>query len=437
LPDLALAASADHDGFIYCNNGSCVTGNPSSAVASSGVIGGTSASTPIFAGILALLQEYQLAQSFQTTPGLGNINPTLYRLAQNVSNIFHDITIGDNIVPCMLGTPNCSTGSFGYTAGPGYDLVTGLGSVDAWSLAASWHTSQCTYALPAATTLSSHTSAFSLSVGTQSGCPWTAWTNSNWITTTPSTGTGSGNANLSLAANTTTQQRTAAVYVAGQVFTLTQNPSIAPDLLITSLTAPNTAVIGGQINATVAVSNQGSAPASAFKVEFYFSASPAISTSAVDTGSACSFTGLAAGASTQCSVPVGVPSNITPGAWYLGAIADPANQIIEQDKSNNARVADSGSITLTTIPGNQSTSLSLSRKALNFGFNASLITSTQTISVNFTGGSGASWTASSNQSNITVSPATGAGNGTLQITAGPGPSGVVTVTATGAVNRSK
>jgi hypothetical protein len=118
----------------------------------------------------------------------------------------------------------------------------------------------------------------------------------------------------------------------------------------------------------------------------------------------------------------------------LGAIADPANQIIEQDKSNNARVADSGSITLTTIPGNQSTSLSLSRKALNFGFNASLITSTQTISVNFTGGSGASWTASSNQSNITVSPAAGAGNGTLRITAGPGPSGVVTVTATGAAN---
>jgi len=353
VPDLALTASADHDGYIYCNNGSCASGNPSTVVAANSIVGGTSAATPVFAGILAVLQKYQLDHGFQTTPGLGNINPTLYQLAQNVANIFHDITTGNNIVPCTVGTPNCpSSGppSFGYTAGPGYDLVTGLGSVDAGSLIASWHTSQCTYTLPPATTVSSHVSAFSLSIGTQSGCPWTAWTSATWISINPSTGTGSGNTNLSLAMNNTTQQRSATVFVGGQSFTLTQDPSIAPDLVITSLTGPTTAVIGGSITATAVVNNLGSIAAPAFRVEFYFSASPTISTSAIDTGSGCSFAGLAVGVPTPCSISVAVPSNLTPGTWFLGAIADPTNQVVEQDKSNNTRVADTGPVTVTTVP---------------------------------------------------------------------------------------
>ncbi len=350
VPDLALTASADHDGYIFCNNGSCASGNPSTVVAANSVVGGTSASTPVFAGILAVLQKYQLDHAFQTTPALGNINPTLYQLAQNVANIFHDVTTGNNIVPCTVGTTDCTTGSFGYTAGLGYDLVTGLGSVDAESLATSWHTSQCTYTLPGATTVSSHVSPFSLSIGTQSGCPWTVWTSATWISINPSTGTGSGNTNLSLATNNTTQQRSATVFVGGQIFTLTQDPSIAPDLVITSLTGPTTAVIGGQITATVVVNNQGSIAAPAFRVEFYFSASPAISTSAIDTGSGCSFAGLAVGVPTPCSLPVAVPASLTPGIWFLGAIADPTNQVVEQDKSNNTRVADSGPLTLTTVP---------------------------------------------------------------------------------------
>jgi uncharacterized repeat protein (TIGR01451 family) len=350
VPDLALTASADHDGYILCNNGSCASGNPSTVVAANSVVGGTSASTPVFSGILAVLQKYQLDHGFQSTPGLGNINPTLYQLAQNAANIFHDVTVGNNVVPCTVGTTDCTTGSFGYAAGPGYDLVTGLGSVDAGSLVTSWHMSQCAYALPGATTVSSHVSAFSLSIGTQSGCPWTAWTSATWISINPSTGTGSGNTNLSLATNNTTQPRSATVFVGGQIFTLTQDPSIAPDLVITSLTAPTTAVIGGQIAATVVVNNLGSIAAPAFRVEFYFSASPTISTNAIDTGSGCSFAGLAVSVPTPCSIPVAVRSSLTPGTWYLGAIADPTNQVVEQDKSNNARAADSGPVTLTTVP---------------------------------------------------------------------------------------
>ncbi len=79
--------------------------------------------------------------------------------------------------------------------------------------------------------------------------------------------------------------------------------------------------------------------------------------------------------------------------------------------------------------------MSLSRSSLNFGTSGSLVTSPQTITINFAG-LGLSWTASSNQSNISVSPASGTGNGAFQVAVTAGPSGVITVSAPGAVNPS-
>jgi hypothetical protein len=71
-------------------------------------------------------------------PGLGNINPTLYHLAQSATGIFHDVTSGSNIVPCKIGSTNCATGSLGFSAGVGYDEVTGLGSADLYQLTTNW-----------------------------------------------------------------------------------------------------------------------------------------------------------------------------------------------------------------------------------------------------------------------------------------------------------
>ncbi len=51
--------------------------------------------------------------------------------------------------------------------------------------------------------------------------------------------------------------------------------------------------------------------------------------------------------------------------------------------------------------------LTLSRTSLNFGYSGSLVTSPQTVALTFTGASGVSWTASSDQPNITVSPTCG------------------------------
>jgi subtilase family serine protease len=128
VPDISFTASWDHDGYWYAANGEVTYS-----------IGGTSASTPVFAGILALLNQYLISTGAQSKPGLGNINPILYTLAQTTPGIFNDITVGSNIVPCVGGTKDCPNGTLGYSAGPGYDLATGLGSADIYKLVTQWN----------------------------------------------------------------------------------------------------------------------------------------------------------------------------------------------------------------------------------------------------------------------------------------------------------
>ena len=134
VPDVALSSSADHDGYLICSRSSCVNGyRRNDANQTLNVIGGTSTAAPTFAGIVTLLVQ-------QTNQPQGNVNPILYGLAATAPNAFHDITTGDNMVPCTMGTKDCPNGgSIGYSAGPGYDLTSGLGSVDVGALAAAWN----------------------------------------------------------------------------------------------------------------------------------------------------------------------------------------------------------------------------------------------------------------------------------------------------------
>jgi len=67
----------------------------------------------------------------------GNFNQTLYALAAKPTNyaaIFHDITTGSNAQPCTTGSTGCVGGLVGYEATAGYDLVTGLGSINGGAL---------------------------------------------------------------------------------------------------------------------------------------------------------------------------------------------------------------------------------------------------------------------------------------------------------------
>lgn len=142
LPDVSLTA-ATHDPYLLCIRGSCIP-DANGNISFIGV-GGTSASTPAFAGIMSLVAQKQLAR-------LGQPNYVLYRLAaaENLSQcnassstlpastcVFNDVTVGNNAVP---GEANYGTSSATYQAGTGYDQATGLGSVNVTNLINQWST---------------------------------------------------------------------------------------------------------------------------------------------------------------------------------------------------------------------------------------------------------------------------------------------------------
>jgi kumamolisin len=75
--------------------------------------GGTSQSAPIWAGLAAVMNQYLLANGGRL---IGDLNPQLYRIAAGAPlPAFRDVTLGGNAVE---------------NAGPGYDMVTGLGTPD-------------------------------------------------------------------------------------------------------------------------------------------------------------------------------------------------------------------------------------------------------------------------------------------------------------------
>lgn len=144
VPDVSFASSLKN-GYFGCmaaSQGSC-------AVGSDGFFhfvlwGGTSAAAPSMAGIAALLNQSRGSAQ-------GNLNPTLYALGANSGNgVFHDVTVqSSGVSGCSVGTASLCNNSLpsptslsgglqGYLIGPGYDLATGLGSIDANALLTQW-----------------------------------------------------------------------------------------------------------------------------------------------------------------------------------------------------------------------------------------------------------------------------------------------------------
>jgi len=156
IPDVSLFASNGFMGnfYVICQSDSNPynTCNTSSSLFFAG-FGGTSVSSPAFAGIMALVNQ-------QTGERQGNANYVFYKLAAQTpaSNcnsstgpagtcIFNDVTSGTIAMPCARGSTNCTATTAGdaygilsgYSAGTGYDLATGLGSVNANNLVTQWN----------------------------------------------------------------------------------------------------------------------------------------------------------------------------------------------------------------------------------------------------------------------------------------------------------
>ena len=144
-----------------------------------------------------------------------------------------------------------------------------------------------------------------------------------------------------------------------------------------------------------------------------------------------------AGTGWSCLTNSCMRSDVLNGAASYAAITVTVNVAANatSPQVNQAAVAGGGSAGANTSDSTSITvlgTLSVNRTRLNFGFSVTQMTSTQTVIVSFRNGVGANWTASSNQPNITVFPASGTGNGSFQVTANIGTGGTITVTAAGA-----
>ncbi len=150
LPDVSLPAAANAEGgkgLAFCFSGD----QPQTGCRLvSG--GGSAAAAAVFSGIAARLAEKYGPQ--------GNLAPNLYALRQTEqgktgqkdSSSFVDVTEGGAKLWCAAGSPNCGTvgsGQIGFSAAAGYDLVSGLGSVNAGSLIRNWTLPQDTGTSPA------------------------------------------------------------------------------------------------------------------------------------------------------------------------------------------------------------------------------------------------------------------------------------------------
>jgi subtilase family serine protease len=110
VPATGLGSSNPAAGSGVATYDSYQDGSPTAALNPWFINGGTSLATPAFAGLIAIGD--QLRQSVGEAPL--NTSQTLSTLYSMPASAFHDITSGNNLVP--------------FFAGPGYDLVTGIGS---------------------------------------------------------------------------------------------------------------------------------------------------------------------------------------------------------------------------------------------------------------------------------------------------------------------
>jgi YVTN family beta-propeller protein len=185
----------------------------------------------------------------------------------------------------------------------------------------------------------------------------------------------------------------------------------------------------GQVGAayTVTVSNGGNAGTTGTVTVTEAAPSGLTVTSMAGTGwtcntATCTRSDALAGGSSYSAITVTVNVAGNAGSPLLNQVSASGGG------SATANASDSTIITSTIQP-----TLSVSRKTLNYGISGSLATSPQTILVTINGGVNVAWTVTSDHSNITAAPPSGVGTGTFQISASVGSSGIVTVTAPGAI----
>jgi trimeric autotransporter adhesin len=368
IPDVSLMAGVDYNSaWLVCTNDTSqgITANCASSGSSFYFygFGGTSAAAPAFAGILALTQQAQGGGR------LGQAAANLYNLYNNgAAAVFHDTIVGNNSVPCTSGTTNCvknTAGNYfesGYDTTTGYDLASGLGSVDATAMISNWASGMgsataTVTATPAATSIDV-TQALSVSVAVTggSGTPTGSVSITSGSYTSSAANLDGGIAtviipsnSLAVGADTLTVNYTGdGVYSAASITTAVT--VTGPGLTTTSTalaTSATTTTYGTSVTLTATVT-----PAAATGTVYFYDGNP-LTSSKLLLGSGT----LSSGTATYATSTLGVGAH-TITASYSGdtAYAGSTSTAVTVTVSNPVVSAGSFTLTATNITASQGSS---------------------------------------------------------------------------------
>jgi hypothetical protein len=293
--------------------------------------------------------------------------------------------------------PSCCAGATPAPPNIGPDDLAGLNFIYPSS------TSSCTYSIsPTSASVASGSGAGSVTVTTQAGCGWAASSNAAFLgISSGGSGNGSGSVGYTVSANSGQSTRSGSLTIAGHTFTVNQAAPCSYTLTPTSTSAP---AAGG--NASLGVS----------------------------AGPGCSWT-------------------TTSNAPFLGVVSGSGsgNGSVSYNVTANGISARSGTLTVggRTFTVNQfgtGPMVTVDRTSLRYGATKSgstvtAQTSGQVIRLVQSSGPAVSWTATSNQPWLTVSPTSGSGARELTITVAPGgvpapgtAAGAITIALAGAGN---
>jgi len=308
VPDVSLTA-AGHDGYL-------VIQGHTATVSGLGAVGGTSASSPSFAGLMALVDQ-------KTAQRWGNANTKFYALAaaQNAGTgpvIFHDITSGNNSVP----------GVTGFSCGTGYDAVTGLGTVDASSLVNNFAAATPDFTLAASPTAlsvvqgGSGNSTLSTTVSGGFSSALTLSATGLPVGTTASfspasiAAPGSGSSTLTFTVGASTAAGSYPITVTATGGTRTHTVTVT--LTVTTVAVADFAISASPASIPVALGSSGSSTIST-SLSGGFNAAVALSSSGAPAGATVTFTpsSIAAPGSGSSTMSVAVAATTVVGSYTI------------------------------------------------------------------------------------------------------------------------
>jgi hypothetical protein len=306
-----------------------------------GSAGGTSASSPIWASFMALVNQQANGQP------IGFLNPSIYALAQTAGygDDFHDITSGNNF---NMYSPNL------FSAVSGYDLATGLGSpkgqnlIDALSPVSTTANFSLLSSSNSINILQGAQDSVQISLQPSNGFTGTVNLSAHVLGTAPgasvtlsqSSISGSSTSPLTISTTGAVASPFILVGVTGTSGGLMQSLYLPvtvqlPNLSATAVSAPPATISSGTtFPITDTTANLGQAPAGASVTQLYLSDSPSRNGFLFPVGSR-SVGALAVGATSSGATTVTVPDGIWPNTpYYLLACANSTNSVIQATSGN-------------------------------------------------------------------------------------------------------